>query len=104
MRFPPFPSVATEVLTLRFGCCRQSSLFMSLSLGESPAPGQDQVCPAPPAGMLHARMGKGNNDILSHTTGPGSASLAQSPFPLLVAASVAAAEEPQGVPVFIPYS
>lgn len=83
--------------TLRFGCCSQSTLFLSLSPlqcpGESPAPGQDKVCPAHPAGMLHPRMGKGNHVLSYHKP---LASLGQSPRPL------AAAEEPQRVPVFIP--
>lgn len=45
-------------------------------------------------------MGKDNSDILSQTTGtglPGTGTIS-----LLAAASVAAAEEPQGLPVFIP--
>lgn len=62
--------------TLRFGCCSQNTLFLSLSPlqrpGESLAPGQDKVCPAHPAEMLHPRMGKGNRVIFPQTTGqPG---------------------------------
>lgn len=52
--------------------------------------------------VLQPRVGKGNNDLLAQTLAQAVASLALAPLPLLAAASVAAAEEPQGVHVFIP--